>query len=366
MPAADEVYTMEQVEAHCTAKSVWVTYKGKVYDVTEFAVDHPGGADLVLQHAGTDIEEVLGDEDSHSHSAAAYEMLDEYCIGVLSDDGMKKRHGVSMKHTEEVQKGVALGMAKKSDKFIDPTKPMLAQVIFSKWSKDFYVEQVHLPRQVKGSAPLFGNWLEFLSLAPWYVIPIVYIPISLYNIYYAVTELGQPLFNVPIYFSVGLLLWTFIEYSLHRFAFHVDAFLPDHQIAFTLHFLLHGIHHFLPMDKYERSLRIVAVAFLTYCFVFLRLRLVMPPALGLTLSLPVYKAVLAIFPTGINHLVIAGAYCGFMMYDMVHYHLHHARPFTAHLRAMKTYHLDHHYKNANLGYGITSKLWDYVFQTELK
>ncbi|KAJ3031813.1 UNVERIFIED_CONTAM: fatty acid alpha-hydroxylase [Siphonaria sp. JEL0065] len=345
MSTTTDVYSMEQVEQHCTAKSVWVTYKGKVYDVTEFAVDHPGGADLVLQHAGTDIEEVMGDADSHNHSASAYEMLEEYCIGVLSEDGIKKRHGVSIKHTDDVQKGVALGMAKKSDKFIDTSKPMLAQVFFAKWSKDFYVEQVHLPRQVKGSAPLFGNFLEFLSLAPWYVIPIVYIPISSYNVWYAVTALEQPLVNVPIFFAVGLLLWTFIEYSLHRFAFHLDEFLPDNQIAFTLHFLLHGIHHFLPMDK---------------------MRLVMPPALGLTLSLPVYHTVLSVFPVGINHIVIAGAYCGFMLYDMVHYHLHHARPFTAHLREMKTYHLDHHYKNANLGYGITSKLWDIVFGTELK
>ncbi|KAJ3292508.1 fatty acid alpha-hydroxylase [Rhizoclosmatium sp. JEL0117] len=340
----DTVYTMEQVEAHRTAKSVWVTLNGKVFDVTDFIADHPGGADLILQHGGTDIAEIMGDSDSHSHSEAAYSLLDEYAIGVLSADGIKKRHGVAVKHSEEVEH-VALGMAKKSDKFIDPTRPMLAQVFFAKWSKDFYVEQVHLPRQVKGSAPIFGNFLEVFSLTPWWVIPLVYIPICIYNVYYAVTFLNQPISTVPLFFGVGILLWTFIEYSLHRFAFHLDAMLPDHQIAFTVHFLLHGIHHFLPMDK---------------------MRLVMPPALGLTLSLPIYKAVLFFFPPGINHVVIAGAYCGFMGYDLIHYHLHHARPFTAHLREMKTYHMDHHYKNANLGYGITSKIWDYVFQTELK
>ncbi|RMD43781.1 hypothetical protein DV735_g1388, partial [Chaetothyriales sp. CBS 134920] len=45
-----------------------------------------------------------------------------------------------------------------------------------------------------------------------------------------------------------------------RFLFHLDKFLPDHPYALTLHFVLHGIHHYLPMDRY---------------------RLVMPPALFL-------------------------------------------------------------------------------------
>ncbi|KAJ3210411.1 fatty acid alpha-hydroxylase [Entophlyctis luteolus] len=304
------VFSAAQVQEHRTAKSVWITYKGKVYDVTNFISDHPGGADLILQHGGTDVEEIMKDNDSHRHSEAAYEMLQEYCIGVL--DNINDAISSLSKTTEEVQKGVALGYAKKSDKFIDTNRPMLAQVFYAKWTKDFYVEQVHLPRQVKGSAPIFGNFLEILSLTPWYVIPIVYIPVVLAHLYYAIFVLGVQTVFVPLYFAFGLFVWTFVEYSLHR------------------------------------------------------MRLVMPPALGLTLSIPVRAAILVLFPKDVSFAVIAGAYCGFMLYDLVHYHLHHARPFSAHLREMKTYHLDHHYKNANLGFGITSKFWDYVFKTELK
>lgn len=32
---------------------------------------------------------------------------------------------------------------------------------------------------------------------------------------------------------------------------------------------------------------------------------------------------------------------------------------------MKKYHLAHHYKNFDLGFGVTSKIWDYVFNTVL-
>ncbi|KAJ3093677.1 fatty acid alpha-hydroxylase, partial [Physocladia obscura] len=291
------VFTAEQVEEHRTAKSVWITFKGKVYDVTEFIADHPGGADLILQHGGTDCEEILGDEDSHTHSSVAYELLEDYCIGRLDEADLAKNRSSLSKHDEEVQKGVALGFAKKSDRFIDTTKPMLAQVFNAKWSQAFYVEQVHLPRQVKGSAPIFGGFLEILTLTPWWVIPMVYVPIVIWHCYYAVAYLDAATVTLPIYFSVGLFVWTFVEYFLHRFAFHVDDYLPNNQIAFTLHFLLHGIHHFLPMDK---------------------MRLVMPPALGLTLSIPVRLIVLQSFPVGINYIVIAGAYCGFMLYDLVH------------------------------------------------
>lgn len=50
-------------------------------------------------------------------------------------------------------------------------------------------------------------------------------------------------------FLLGNLIWTMLEYGMHRFLFHIDEWLPDRPIALTLHFLLHGIHHFLPMDR---------------------------------------------------------------------------------------------------------------------
>lgn len=57
---------------------------------------------------------------------------------------------------------------------------------------------------------------------------------------------------------------------------------------------------------------------------------------------------------------MSGTYFGYICYDMVHYYLHHARVFEFHFKEMKTYHLAHHYKNYDNGYGITSKVWDRV------
>ena len=46
-------------------------------------------------------------------------------------------------------------------------------------------------------------------------------------------------------------------------------------------------------------------------------------------------------------------------------YVHHSKPPFKHLQDMKSYHLDHHYKNYNLGYGVTSKFWDNIFSTAL-
>ena len=32
---------------------------------------------------------------------------------------------------------------------------------------------------------------------------------------------------------------------------------------------------------------------------------------------------------------------------------------------MKSYHMQHHYKNGTVGFGVSSKLWDVAFGTEL-
>lgn len=75
------IYTAEDVATHTTASSCWVSREGKVYDVSGFINDHPGGDDLILAHAGKDIGDIMNDKLEHEHSDSAYSMLDEYVIG---------------------------------------------------------------------------------------------------------------------------------------------------------------------------------------------------------------------------------------------------------------------------------------------
>ncbi|KAJ3416948.1 fatty acid alpha-hydroxylase [Chytridiales sp. JEL 0842] len=343
MGMGKRLYTHDDVASHRNASSAWVIVNNKVYDVTEFVNDHPGGADLVLQYAGKDATEIMTDVLSHTHSEAAYSMLEDFYLGDLdlTSSASLKPSAESTKASAEVPVGTAT-----RKKFVDPTKPMLYQIFTGGYSKDYYIEQVHIPQHVKGgtSPPIFGHpALEVFTKTPWWVIPMVYIPIVITCLTIAVMN-NLSVGAIVSWFAAGLLLWTFIEYSLHRFLFHVDEYLPDNTVCITLHFLLHGIHHYLPMD---------------------RMRLVMPPVLGLTLACPIYMGFIHFCGHIEGHALASGAFFGFMGYDLIHYYLHHGRPATEHLRTMKSYHLDHHYKNAHLGYGITTKLWDYVFDTVL-
>ena len=48
-----------------------------------------------------------------------------------------------------------------------------------------------------------------------------------------------------------------------------------------------------------------------------------------------------------------------VLYDCMHYALHHTR-LPAYLREQKKYHLAHHYKNFDLGFGVTSQYFIFV------
>lgn len=77
------IYTAEDLAVHASPASCWVSRDGKVYDVTTFLADHPGGDDFILKYAGKDIGQIMKDPAEHEHSDSAYDMLDEFLIGRL-------------------------------------------------------------------------------------------------------------------------------------------------------------------------------------------------------------------------------------------------------------------------------------------
>jgi 4-hydroxysphinganine ceramide fatty acyl 2-hydroxylase len=335
------------VESRNTAKSCYVTLGTRVFDVTDFLDDHPGGGDLILEYGGKDVSQILQDETSHFHSEAAYEILDDSLVGFVatepvvdvavqsnhpdsivplppSENGLKElqQNGTAtelgsapgkpvyattgLSSAEDLSKETDYSTDYKQHRFLDLSKPLLLQVWFGGFSKEFYLEQVHRPRHYKGgqSAPLFGNFLEPLSLTPWWVVPTLWWPPIFYGTFVAAQGLS-PLALVGSWIF-GLCFWTLVEYTLHRFLFHADKYLPDNRVGITLHFLLHGIHHYLPMDRY---------------------RLVMPPALLFVLAVPFWKLAHTVF--FFNWYAAVGAFCGglfgYTCYDMTHYFLHHRK-----------------------------------------
>ncbi|GAA0176437.1 oxidoreductase [Lithospermum erythrorhizon] len=73
-----KVYTLAEASKHNTAKDCWLIIHGKVYDVTKFMDDHPGGDDVLLSATGMDATNAFEDI---GHSSRARSMLSEYYIG---------------------------------------------------------------------------------------------------------------------------------------------------------------------------------------------------------------------------------------------------------------------------------------------
>lgn len=48
-----KAYTLADVSSHNNESSCWVVIHGKVYDVTKYLEDHPGGEDVLLGVGGT-------------------------------------------------------------------------------------------------------------------------------------------------------------------------------------------------------------------------------------------------------------------------------------------------------------------------
>ena len=323
-----------------------VTYKGAVYDLASFISDHPGGEDVLREWAGRDISEIFHSPDSHQHSKSALLMLEKYKIleAPIVTAAFAEENNTNEKKKEEQEKEEQVA----DPNFLDLEKPLIWQLLTKRnLEKMEYLTQVHIGRHLNKPALLFHNpILERLSHTPWWVIPTVWTPFIAFAYLKTLDYYNRDL--AGCLFVLGVFTWTLMEYLFHRFLFHIDECLPEKgNLLYTLHFTIHGVHHFLPMDKE---------------------RLVMPPALMAILSgsVWIFLRLFLRLPIGVMWGLYAGAITGYIVYDMIHYYSHHGQPSTWYLKWIKRYHHMHHYFNPHLGFGVSTPLWDYIFGTMIE
>ncbi|KAL2457724.1 Cytochrome b5 [Abeliophyllum distichum] len=80
MASDPNIYVYEEVGKHDKTKDCWLIINGKVYDVTPFMDDHPGGDEVLLSATGKD---ATNDFEDVGHSDSAREMMDKYYIGEI-------------------------------------------------------------------------------------------------------------------------------------------------------------------------------------------------------------------------------------------------------------------------------------------
>ncbi len=76
-----KVYTLKDIKEHKTSQDIWVVIHNKVYDITKFLDDHPGGEEVLLEQGGAAATESFEDV---GHSADARELMKDYLIGDLA------------------------------------------------------------------------------------------------------------------------------------------------------------------------------------------------------------------------------------------------------------------------------------------
>jgi len=192
-----------------------------------------------------------------------------------------------------------------------------------------------------------SDFMEFFThispiavLAVW--LPIVGVFLTLAILYNPFPNTPWPLLGG---FAGGLLFWTFSEYCLHRFLFHYHAKSP---IGQRINFMFHGIHHAQPMVK---------------------TRLVMPPIVSIPLGFIFVGLYWLVFGLALGHIwwlypCFAGTALGYVMYDMTHYATHHFNFKSKWFKWVRSHHMKHHVQTPDARFGVTSNLWDMVFQTE--
>ncbi len=188
-----------------------------------------------------------------------------------------------------------------------------------------------------------SSLLESLSKVHFFVPIIIYLPVILYCCYLALFGAQLGFVRFAGMFIGGLFIWTFVEYILHRFVFH---YIPKADWALRLHFIFHGVHHDYPSDAK---------------------RLVMPPSASVPLAIGFFFLFRALLPHQTDVFAFfPGFMIGYLVYDIGHYAIHHFNFKGGIWKKIKKHHMLHHYQDPSRGYGVSSALWDKIFQSDFE
>ncbi len=158
------------------------------------------------------------------------------------------------------------------------------------------------------------------------------------------------------------MVWTLLEYLMHRFLFHSSVSWaeglprPLGGAVNVIRLLMHTVHHAHPADK---------------------LRIATPLPMSIVIAALVLPPLYALLSLDSARAVGAGLIAGYVRYDLYHYYHHTVEsefdlPWwfppsmpTPRLKELRRNHLNHHYgtDGHHGAFGVSTSLWDRVFGT---
>ena len=155
----------------------------------------------------------------------------------------------------------------------------------------------------------------------------------LFFIFWEAAILRTSILGVTLSYGAGLVSWSFLEYTFHRWVYH-KGHTPAH--------VGHKKHHESPQALIAMPWFIVTALMGGVWYVFgYRLQLHFVPGF------------------------MAGLLTGFVCYGLFHHVHHHFHFKNRRYRKLRAHHFIHH-QFPDVNFGVTSRFWDYVFRTNYR
>ncbi len=190
-----------------------------------------------------------------------------------------------------------------------------------------------------GAGRIFKNpFLEALTKTH------IAIPLGLFwsagiiTLWYSIAKLGVSWTSALLFFFLGAIFFTLIEYLMHRYLYHIPA---DTEKKRKFQYTIHGVHHDHPRDKS---------------------RLALPPILSIVLAL-LFISLYRLIMGDVGYAFGGGFLFGYSTYLAAHYAIHMYKPPKNFLSIIWKHHNLHHFVGDDGAFGVSSPFWDYVFGT---
>ncbi|GAB2458458.1 hypothetical protein GCM10011375_07730 [Hymenobacter qilianensis] len=191
----------------------------------------------------------------------------------------------------------------------------------------------------KGSARLFENPVLERLTHTHIALPVsIFMITALGSLYYGLTHGLIAGFSAFGLFLLGWFMFTFAEYAMHRYLYHLPATTPKRA---KFQYTMHGVHHEFPKDKS---------------------RLAMPPIVSVFVASLLFFLFRFVFGNA-AFAILSGFIFGYALYLFVHYAIHAYAPPKNFLKVWWHHHAQHHYRQDEIAFGVSTTIWDHIIGT---
>jgi len=104
----------------------------------------------------------------------------------------------------------------------DYTRGIFWQMLWLDWNFEEYCTYINEPKHLVNpvrNLKIFEFFpLELVTMTPFWLIPVFWWPISLWHALQGDSIMSERI----VTFFLGIIMWSFLEYALHRFVFHSE------------------------------------------------------------------------------------------------------------------------------------------------